>query len=133
MAKTGKKKTGRPPYQPTDMDRGKVIAWAQKCMSQARCAKELGIDVNTFKKYYKEDYNIGHEDLLDNVEASLFHEAIKGRGSSRVRACEIILKTQRADKWKEKQETTVNVKDVPTVQFVVPTSEEMQKIRDGAE
>lgn len=79
MAKTEKpdpNPPGRPPYEPTDFDKGRVQAWTVAGYNSDDIALRLCISEPTLRKYYAEQLEFGKMDFLANVAASLGRQAI---------------------------------------------------------
>lgn len=94
-----KRRRGRPAYKPTDEQRKQVGAMVAYGIKQAVIADVMGIDETTLRKYYAPEIATAREKANAAVAQSLYNEATKGSGSSKVTAAIFWLKTQAG--WKE--------------------------------
>lgn len=92
---SGKKKT-KPPYEPKDKLREQVAAFAMCGTRYADIAKCLGISLNTLKKYYMDELELGSERANMLVAQSLYRQATSGNTIAAI----FWLKTRAG--WREK-------------------------------
>jgi hypothetical protein len=90
--------TGRPTFEPTDIQRTSVSELAACGVRQEIIAKRIGIDPKTLRKVFRRELREGKADACAVVAESLFKKAT-GDGKSAVAAAIFWLKTQAG--WKE--------------------------------
>lgn len=69
-----KKRIGRPPYEPTELDKKRVRIMAAAGIGSRKMAEALGVGVNTLYKHYKKDIQTAAVDLNSQVVANLFNQ-----------------------------------------------------------
>ena len=89
---------GRPPFAPTDKDRGTVRAMAGFGIPEVDIAKVLSIDPKTLRKHFAQELEVGHVEANAKVAASLFRRA-SGEGREAVIAAIFWLKCRAG--WRE--------------------------------
>lgn len=73
---TSKKKTGRPPYAPTERERGQVEALKAIGYPDKLIAKKLGINPRTLTKHFADVLEGAEEQATLNVIQSLYQKAV---------------------------------------------------------
>lgn len=92
------KKTGRPPYEPTDQHRQTVKIMAAGGIPAEKIAQAVGVSKQTLYRHYKKEIQTSALEANAAVVASLFKQATKGN----VTAAIFWLKTRM--KWSENSE-----------------------------
>lgn len=67
---------GRPEYEPTDFDKGRVQAFTVAGYGQEDIATRLGISTPTLRKHYREQLDFAKMDFLASVTQSLGIQAV---------------------------------------------------------
>jgi hypothetical protein len=75
---SGKKKTGRPPFEPTAKHREQVEALTGLMVPQASVARFLDIDVKTLKRYFRDELDHGREHTVGKLKAIIYAAARQG-------------------------------------------------------
>jgi len=73
--KTRENKGGRPPYEPTDKDRGQVKLMAAMGIPDYDIAKVMSLSGPTLRKYFWTELETGHIEANAKVAQSLFRQA----------------------------------------------------------
>jgi hypothetical protein len=76
QAPASPKPEGRPPWEPTDVERGKVQAYAEAGYSQEDIAERLDVDRQTLTKHCGHILKWARMDLLSQVSRQAFRMAI---------------------------------------------------------
>ena len=86
MSETTKHAGGRPPYQPSEKERGQVKTLAGVGVSHNDIAKVLQIAPATLRTHFWQELEIGSIEANAKVAACLFQTATEGSGKERVTA-----------------------------------------------
>lgn len=92
------RKGGRPPYQPTEKDRGTVQTMTAYGIPQDEIGAVLGISHVTLRKYYAREIAVGAT-LANSKVAEALYQSATGDGPQKVTAQIFWLKTRA--RWKE--------------------------------
>lgn len=67
---------GRPPWEPTDLDRGRVQGYAEAGFTHEQIAKRVGIDVKTLAKHCGDILEFARMDLIVGIARNAFRAAL---------------------------------------------------------
>lgn len=67
---------GRPPWEPSDKERGQVQAWADAGYTQEDIASRIGVDAKTLRKHCRQELDFGTMDLITEAVRQLGRKAI---------------------------------------------------------
>ena len=120
---------GRPPHEPTRDSRRLVEHHAATGTPHAAIAKLVGVSLNTLKKHYPEELELGLARANAVVSGTLFNEAKKGN----ITACIFWLKTRAG--WRETSKiehsgsTSLEVKQLDATRLSEATLVELMAAR----
>ena len=120
---------GRPPHEPTRDSRRLVEHHAATGTLHQQIAKLVGVSLNTLKKYYAEELELGLARANAVISGTLFAEAKKGN----ITACIFWLKTRAG--WRETAKlehsgsTSVEVRQVDATKLSDATLTELMAAR----
>lgn len=117
MPKLEKKPNGRPPHEPTDQLRMQVGMMAAAGLQRYHIAQLMGIHMETFKKHYADDYELGLARMTSQLATRIYKKALSNEPDAR-QAAEFLLKTRAG--WGEKKSLEVTG---PDGQPLIPVQE----------
>ena len=123
---------GRPPHEPSSATRRMVEHHAAIGTLHQQIAKILGLPLNTLKKHYREELDLGLARANAVVSGTLFAEAKKGN----ITAAIFWLKTRAG--WRETAKvehsggTSIEVRQLDTTRLSDATLEELMAARTAA-
>ena len=92
-------KNGRPPYVATAGDKQKVTVFRSCGLPIPDIAVQLGISINTLRKYYSEELANGMATIVSRIGAQVVKKALAGDNGMIV----FYLKNHGGEAWKDKQ------------------------------
>lgn len=73
-----KRSVGRPEHRPTARGRAQVQAFAGYGLPQRQIALLLGLSINTLRKHYADDLEVGEAQATGKIAQTLYNKAVAG-------------------------------------------------------
>lgn len=112
---------GRPPYEPNESDRKKLVQMRITGATAENIGDALGICKSILYRHYKKELDTAKLQAVANVGGALYTKAMNGDTTCMI----FYLKTQ--GRWRETDQLAEASDEAPSIQFVFQPQPEIKK------